>query len=86
MKNQETNFEDLKKFIDNPYSIGANSVDFEEGSHNNGSRFIFRSGNRGRRSEIERTLKSMGFTGNKMRKNTAGKAYMYRYELILFEK
>jgi hypothetical protein len=86
MKNQETSFEDLKKFIDNPYSIGANSVAFEEGFYNNGSRLIFRSGDKGRRSEIEKTLKSMGFAANKMRRNTADRAYVYRYELMLFEK
>ena len=86
MKNQEMSFEDLKKFVDNPYGIGASIVAFEEGFYNNSSRLIFRSGDRGRRSEIEKTLKSMGFAANKIRKNTADRAYLYRYELILFEK
>jgi hypothetical protein len=84
MEGKKMSFEDLKKFVDNPYGIGANSVEFKEGLYNNSSILIFRSGDRGRRSEIEKTLRSMGFAANKMRKNTAARAYMYRYELILF--
>ena len=83
--NESSSFEDLKKYTKNPYGIGASSVEHEEGSYGNGDRLIFRCEDKGRRDEIEKKLKSMGFAAKKLRKSTADKAYTYRYELTLFE-
>ena len=84
--NEAMSFEEIRdKYENNPYGIGANSVELEKGSHGNSDRLIFRCEDKQRRDEIEKKLKSMGFATKKLSKSTADKSYAYRYELTLFE-
>lgn len=84
--NEAISFEEIRdKYENNPYGIGASSVELEKGSHGNSDRLIFRCEDKQRRDEIEKKLKSMGFATKNLSKSTADKSYAYRYELTLFE-
>lgn len=84
--NEGMTFTEIKdKFTENPYGIGANSVEFVEGKNGNSSMLIFRHEEKHRRDQIESRLKTLGIPTKKMSKSTADKAYKYRYELILHE-
>lgn len=84
--NEGMTFGEIKdKFTENPYGIGANSVEFVEGKNGNSSMLIFRHEEKHRRDQIESKLKAFGIPTKKMSKSTADKAYKYRYELILHE-
>ena len=84
--NEGMTFGEIKdKFVENPYGIGANAVEFVEGKNGNSSMLIFRHDEKHRRDQIESRLKTLGISPKKMSKSTADKAYKYRYELILHE-
>lgn len=84
--NEGMTFGEIKdKFTENPYGIGANSVEFVEGKNGNSSMLIFRHEEKHRRDQIESRLKTLGIPSKKMSKSTADKAYKYRYELTLYE-
>jgi hypothetical protein len=79
-------FQEVKdKYIDNPYGIGAQVIEFVEGERGNPSRLIFRHDDRSRLKNVEANLKSFGFEKKKMSQGTQDKAYKYRYELYLYE-
>ena len=82
----EMSFSEIKdKYVDNPYGIGANSIEYIDGKYGNSSRLIFRSEDKISRDKIKSKLKSLGISSKKISKSTAEKSYAYRYELILFE-
>jgi hypothetical protein len=83
--NEGMSFQEIKdKYVDNPYGIGANSVEYQD-SPNYGNRLIFRSEDKYGRDQVEKKLKALGIPTKKMRKSTADKSFKYRYELVLFE-
>jgi hypothetical protein len=73
------------KYKDNPYGIGAQSIEFVEGDNPGESKLVFRHDERSRRDEIEKKLKSMGIPAKKLSKATADKGFKYRYELYMSE-
>ena len=78
-------FQDLvNKYKDNPYGIGASSIEYVE-SENWGNQLILRFEDNYSRKETEAELKKMGIKAKKMSKSTADKAFKYRYELTVFE-
>jgi hypothetical protein len=82
--NESATFDELKnKFIENPYGIGAQIVEFEEGKNGNPDRLIFKHDEKYRRDQIESRLKTLGVPSKSMSKYNEDKAYKYRYELIL---
>jgi hypothetical protein len=84
--NEGSSFDEIKdKYKDNPYGIGAQSVEYVEGANGNPAKLIFRHDERGRRDQIESKLKSMGIPAKKLSKATADKAFAYRYELHMYE-
>jgi hypothetical protein len=84
--NEGMSFQEIKdKYVDNPYGIGANSVEYQE-SPNYGNRLTFRSEDKYDRDQVEKKLKGLGIPAKKMSKSTADKAFKYRYELTLFEE
>jgi hypothetical protein len=84
--NEAMSFDEIKdKFVENPYGIGANVVEFIEGKNGNSSMLIFKHDEKHRRDQIESRLKTLGISPKKMSKSTADRAYKYRYELILHE-
>jgi len=84
--NESMSFDEIKdKYIDNPYGIGAQAVEFVEGERGNPNRLIFRHDEKFRRDEIAKKLKAFGIPAKKMSTSTQDKAYKYRYELILQE-
>ena len=83
--NEAMTFQDLvDKYKDNPYGIGANSVEYVE-SENWGNQLVLRFEDSYDRKEAEADLKKMGIKAKKMSKSTANKAFKYRYELTVFE-
>jgi hypothetical protein len=79
-------FDEIKdKFVQNPYGIGAQSVEYVEDKRGESSRLIFRSDDKSRRDEIQKKLKTFGIPAKKMSKNTQESGYRFKYELILFE-
>lgn len=83
--NEAMSFTEIKdKYLNNPYGIGANRIEYIEGKNGN-SRLIFRVGDKYYRDQIEKKLKDLGIPTKKMSKFTADKAFKYRYELTLFE-
>jgi len=84
--NEGLSFDEMKdKYKDNPYGIGAQSVEYVEAANGNPARLIFRHDERSRRDQIESKLKSMGIPAKKLSKSTADKAFVYRYELYMYE-
>jgi hypothetical protein len=84
--NESLTFDEIKdKFTENPYGIGAQSVEFVKGERGNSNRLIFRHDSSSRRDEIMSKLRAFGVPAKKLSKSTADKAYKYRYELYLFE-
>jgi hypothetical protein len=85
-ESQKMTFQELKdKYKDNPYGIGAQSVEFIEGKNGNPNMLVFRHDERSRLNNVEANLKSFGFDKKKMTRSTQDKAYKYRYELNLYE-
>lgn len=83
--NESTTFQELvDKYKDNPYGIGADSIEYEE-SENWGNQLVLRFTDSYGRKETEARLKKMGIKAKKMSKSTADKAFKYRYELTVFE-
>ena len=83
--NEAMSFQDLvNKYKDNPYGIGANSIEYVE-SENWGNQLILRFEDNYSRKETEAELKKMGIKAKKISKSTADKAFKYRYELTVFE-
>jgi hypothetical protein len=83
---ENMSFQEIKdKYVDNPYGIGAQRVEYVEGKNGNSNMLIFRHDEKYRRDEIEKKLKGLGIPAKKMSKSTADKAFKYRYELTLFE-
>jgi uncharacterized protein YxeA len=84
--NERMSFEEIRdKYENNPYGIGAQSIEFVKGENGNPSMIIFRHDERSRRDQIESKLKSLGIPAKKLSKSTADKAYKYRYELNMYE-
>lgn len=83
--NEAVSFQELvNKYKDNPYGIGANSIEYIE-SENWGNQLVLRFEDSYSRKETEAELKKMGIKAKKMSKSTADKAFKYRYELTVFE-
>ncbi len=83
---EKMSFQEIKdKYLDNPYGIGANSVEFVEGKFGNSNRLVFRSESKYDRDKVADKLKALGIPAKKIAKSIADKAFMYRYELDLFE-
>ena len=83
--NEGITFQELvDKYKDNPYGIGANSIEYTE-SENWGNQLVLRFEDNYDRKEAEADLKKMGIKAKKMSKSTADKAFKYRYELTVFE-
>jgi hypothetical protein len=82
--NEAMTFDQIKdEYVDNPYGIGAQVIEFVDGP---GQRMlVFKHDNRYDRDKIETKLKSMGFPAKKLSKSTADKAYKYPYEVTLYE-
>jgi hypothetical protein len=79
-------FDEIKdKYLENPYGIGANTVEYVEGANGNPAMLIFRHDQRSRRDQIESKLKSIGVPAKKLSKATADRAYKDRYELTMYE-
>jgi hypothetical protein len=84
--NEGMTFQEIKdKYLDNPYGIGANSVEYIESSNGWPARLIFRDETSFGRNDIEKNLKALGVPAKKLSKNTADKAYKWRYELTMYE-
>jgi hypothetical protein len=82
--NESATFDELRnKFEENPYGIGAQIVEFEEGKNGNPDRLIFKHDEKYKRDQIESRLKTLGVPSKSMSKYNKDKAYKYRYELIL---
>ena len=75
----ENAFEEIKKFVDNPYGIGANAAE------DSGSRITFRCESKSGRDKVQNNLKKLGIPSKKMSNSMQDKAYKYRYELSVFE-
>ena len=85
LTNEAITFQDLvNKYKDNPYGIGANSVEYVE-SENWGNQLVLRFEDNYDRKETEAKLKKMGIKAKTMSKSTADKAFKYRYELTVNE-
>ena len=83
--NEAVLFQELvNKYKDNPYGIGANSIEYIE-SENWGNQLVLRFEDNYSRKETEAELKKMGVKAKKMSKSTADKAFKYRYELTVYE-
>ena len=83
--NEAMTFQDLvDKYKDNPYGIGANSIEYVE-SENWGNQLVLRFEDSYDRKEAEANLKKMGIKAKMMSKSTADKAFKYRYELTVNE-
>jgi hypothetical protein len=83
---ENMSFQEIKdKYVDNPYGIGAQRVEYVEGKNGNSNMLIFSHDEKYRRDEIEKKLKGLGIPAKKMSKSTADKAFKFRYELTLFE-
>ena len=83
--NEEITFQELvNKYKDNPYGIGANSIEYIE-SKNWGNQLVLRFKDSYDRKEAEADLKKMGIKAKNMSKSTADKGFKYRYELTVFE-
>lgn len=84
--NEAMSFDDVKdKYLENPYGIGAQIIEFIEGERGNPRRLVFKHDSRFSRDKIEAKLKTMGFAAKKLSKSTADKAYKYPYEVTLYE-
>jgi len=83
--NEGITFQELvDKYKDNPYGIGANSIEYVE-SENWGDSLVLRFEDNYGRKEAEAELKKMGIKAKMMSKSTADKAFKYRYELTVNE-
>ena len=83
--NEGITFQELvDKYKDNPYGIGANSIEYVE-SENWGDSLVLRFEDNYGRKEAEADLKKMGIKAKMMSKSTADKAFKYRYELTVNE-
>jgi hypothetical protein len=84
--NEAITFADIRdKYEDNPYGIGANSVEFIEGKFGNSNILVFRHDNKYDRDKLADKLKSMGISPKKITKTNASPSFAYRYEVNLFE-
>lgn len=83
--NEGITFQELvDKYKDNPYGIGADSIEYVE-SKNWGNSLVLRFEDNYGRKEAEAELKKMGIKAKMMSKSTADKAFKYRYELTVNE-
>ena len=83
---EKMSFQEIKdKYLDNPYGIGANSVEFVEGKFGNSNRLVFRSENKYDRDKVKDNLKALGVPTKKMNTSMQSGAFSYKYELYLFE-
>lgn len=84
--NEAMSFDEIKdKYLENPYGIGAQTVEYVEGERGNPNRLVFRHDNKRDRDRIEAYLKSIGIPAKKLSRSKADKAYKYPYEVTLFE-
>ena len=84
--NEAMSFDEIKdKYLDNPYGIGADSIEFIDSERGNPRKLIFRHGDKRSRDQIEKNLKTLGIPAKKMSKSMLDKAYKYRFELHLYE-
>ena len=84
--NEAMTFDEVKdEYIENPYGIGAQRIEFIDKSGGNPRMLVFRHDNRYDRDKIETKLRSMGFPAKKLKKSVGDKAFMYPYELYLSE-
>lgn len=84
--NEKMSFTEIKdKYLDNPYGIGADVIEYIEGINGNSSMLIFRSDNKYDRDQIKSKLKELGIPSKKMRKSVVDKSFKYRYELVMYE-
>jgi hypothetical protein len=83
--NESMSFKDIKnKYINNPYGIGANAIEYIEGSNGNNV-LVLRFEDSYGRGQAQKELRSLGIPAKKMSNTTQDKSYKYRYELNLFE-
>ena len=84
--NEAMSFDEIKdKYLDNPYGIGADAIEFIDSERGNSRKLIFRHGDKLRRDQIEKNLKTFGIPAKKMSKSMQDKAYKHRFELHLYE-
>jgi len=84
--NESKTFAEIKdEYLDNPYGIGAQRIEYVEAGHRSSASLIFRHDEKHGRDKIESTLKSMGVPAKKLSKSTQDKGYKYRYELTMYE-
>ena len=84
--NEAMSFDEIKdKYLDNPYGIGADAIEFIDSERGNSRKLIFRHGDKLSRNQIEKNLKTLGIPAKKMSKSMLDKAYKYRFELHLYE-
>ena len=83
---ESMSFEEIRdEYKDNPYDIGAQSLEYVEGKNGNSSKLIFRHSEKTSRDQIESKLKSLGVPAKKLSKSVKDKTYKYRYELTMYE-
>lgn len=83
---ESMSFEEIRdEYKDNPYDIGAQSLEYVEGKNGNSSKLIFRHSEKSSRDQIESKLKSLGVPAKKLSKSVKDKTYKYRYELTMYE-
>jgi len=79
------NFSELKdKYLDNPYGLGASSIELDETSTR--STLIIKCKTIHQRQGVETKLKRLGVPAKLISRATADKAYAYRYKLYVNEK
>ena len=84
--NEAMSFDEIKdKYLDNPYGIGADTIEFIDSERGNPRKLIFRHGDKRSRDQVEKNLKTLGIPAKKMSKSMQDKARKYRFELHLYE-
>jgi hypothetical protein len=79
----ESAFDAILKYIDNPYGIGADSAEFDQVGRDR--QIVFRFTDKRDREATRQNLKDLGIQGKKMTDAMANKGHAYPYELVVFE-
>lgn len=73
----------IEKYKDNPYGLGADSVEVLPSS-NLDQMVILRFRERYSREESVKGLKDLGIKSKQLARRTADRAFLYRYELYIY--
>jgi hypothetical protein len=79
----ESAFDAILKYIDNPDGIGADSAEFDQVGRDR--QIVFRFTDKRDREATRQNLKDLGIQGKKMTDAMANKGHAYPYELVVFE-